>query len=281
MILFQLLFITIIIYFINKYFTRKIENYDARISSISKENCGKLCTETSDCAAFSYDNDKKKCYLSNKPIFYQSANSLYAPEYETHHFRCNKVKPIRGEIDDIDNDDLKINMIYSCQDREQGEYKLNKIVNGRIEELQNCKNNNYKNITEEKYPIFKIEWPVNRKDLDINNIYDEEKNKLNNYTLFVKDKNEYLGQYLFPYKCVKDIPENICIKSCAENKNCSGIEYNVLYKGKNTNEINKNVCCLKTGKLERVPRRQEHENGYFYIKSNPRRLDKNEIYKLD
>jgi len=284
MILFQLLIIIIILTIMSiiifRTYTRQIENYDARISGISKEQCGTFCTETVNCNAFAHDDNTKKCYLSIKPIFYQPADSIYGPEYDIDQYRCNKIDGIK-DIDNVDKEIMRRNMIYNCQKNESDEYNLYKIINDKIDPINKCKSNDltsnsYRQVKYEDYPIFEIAWPTNRKDLEINKMYNKENNKLSNYTLFKKSNNEYEGEYLFPYQCVKNIPEDICIQTCTEREDCIGIEYNPLLEQINGNF--KDVCCLKRTIGESIPRRNKYKNGYYYIKTRPDKLNKDMIY---
>lgn len=294
MILFQLLLLLIIIvcvYYIFIIPLNKIENYDGRISGINKEMCGKFCTETVGCQAFGYDNINNKCYLSERPILYQPAGSIYSQEYDIDQSRCNKIDPIREDIDDINNlddEELRRNMLYSCQEMENGDYNFYKISNGNIEHIvkTNTTNdtmaNSFMKTEYEKYPLFRIKWPNYRKDLNINDMYNKERNKLDNYTIFEKSNKEFMGEYLYPYECVKDIPENICVQSCAENENCAGIEYNPNFHNeiidKNIKNNYKSVCCLKKTVGESYPRRENFKNGYFYVKKNPNIIKKDQVY---
>lgn len=298
MILFQLLIILIIVIIFYLLFSKanNIENYDARISGITRETCGKLCTETFGCLAFAYDDINAKCYLSKNPILFQPAASLYSTEYEVDHYRCNKTNPIRSDIDDIDDLDqeqLRQNMFYSCQNNEEDEYEFDKIANNEIYPINktntsgDTKPNTFENVEFEEYPVYKIKWPLYKKDLNPNELYNTEKNKLNNYTIFEKNTHQFDGEYLYPFKCVKDIPEDVCIRSCSNNDDCAGVEYNPLYKEKvhNNNNVNykmtQNVCCPKKTITLMNERTKEFENGYFYIKRQPNELTKDNTYVIN
>ena len=182
-------------------------------------------------------------------------------------------------------------MIYSCQNEERDTFRFNKIVNGKIEEIEktntsvDTKPNTFLNVIYEKYPLHEIEWPYQRKDLIASDILTNDKDELENYILFEKDRREYEGEYLYGFKCVKDIPEVDCIRSCKEHKDCVGVEFNPEYIinkvdefGNPINVIYNNVCCPKRGITNITPRTKNHKNGNFYLKQNVNKLRKNRTY---
>lgn len=250
-----------------------IENYDARISGITREQCGTYCTETVDCVGFSHDEENGKCYLSKRHILFQPTSSLYAQEYDIQHYRCNKIDAIRTPYHDIDNlDDLELvrNTVYMCQNDEDDEPNLFRIANNKITKLPN--NSIVDRLPLEKYNLFRIKYPTCRQDLDTAKYYDVHNNKLNNYLLFKKDKSFYSGEYLYPYKCVKNIPKDVCINICSKDENCVGVEFNTQF------ENNKNVCCPKKTIGDKNVRTRKYYNGAFYMKQQPNNLDKNKLY---
>ncbi|ARF09045.1 hypothetical protein Catovirus_1_1095 [Catovirus CTV1] len=263
-----------------------IENYDGRITGVTEQVCGKICTETYGCYGFAYDKINSRCYLSQSPILFQPGQSIYTTEYEIDHSRCNKLYPIRPDIDnidDIDEEDLRRNMLYSCQKNENDEYEFFKIANEEIFPINktNTSNdtqaNSFMGVKYEDYPVFKIDWPTYRKDLDIAKLYDKENNKLNNYMMFDKKNEYYGGEFLYPYKCVRNIPENMCIKTCSDREDCIGVEYNPKFIEKD-NKISENVCCPLKSVSTINERPKIFENGYFYKKNQPNKLNKNNVY---
>jgi len=277
----------------NLYTKHNIEGYDARISGINREMCGKYCTETYGCVGFGFDHRNNRCYLSEKPILFQTASSIYSNEYEVDNYRCNKIDPIRpdlNEIEQLDEELLRMNTIYLCQDDEEDIFKYNKIVNGRIEPLQESDYNvdtqvsTFPDVLYEEYPIYKINWPVYKKDLDISKIYNKNQNKLNDYVVFQKDNiNFYEGEYLYPYKCVNNISEDVCIRTCNDDEGCVGVEYNPLYVENIDNatyKVNYNVCCPKKSISKINIRMKPYLNGHFNRKTYINELSKDEIYKV-
>lgn len=270
-----------------------IEGYDARISGIGKEMCGKFCTETFGCIGFGFDHRNNRCYLSEKPILFQTSSSIYSNEYEVDNFRCNKINPIRpdlNEIENVDEDMLRMNTIYLCQDDEEDIFKYNKVVNGIIEPIKESDNaidtqvNTFPDVKYEEYPLYKINWPIYKKDLDINKLYNENTNKLNDYIVFQKDNmNFYEGEYLYPYRCVNNISEDVCVKTCSDNENCVGVEYNPLYvenKDNATYKVSYNVCCPKKTISKINVRSKPYLNGHFNRKIYVNELPKNDIYRM-
>lgn len=295
MIMFQfLLFILMIIILLYSLCSNKIlENYDARVTGATKETCGKICTETFGCLAFAYDNINSKCYLSERPILFQPGTSLYSNDYEFDHYRCNKVDPIRSDIDTsetITEEKMRKNMIYSCQNQERDAFRFYKIVNGKMEEVNKTNDpidtsqNSFLDVIYEKYPLHEIEWPNQRKDLISTDLIRQDTDELNNYTLFEKDRREYIGDYLYGFKCVKNISEHDCIQSCKENKDCIGVEYNPVFINKvidnndTSQHIYNNVCCPKRNFNNIIKRRDKYKNGNFYLKKELNKLRKNRTY---
>lgn len=287
---FIILIIIIIIFFIFKLKKLNIEYFDAKISNLTKEGCGELCTETFGCLAFAYDDITKKCYISKNPILFQPTKSMYAKEYEIEQYRCNKTNPIRTDIDDIDNLDqnqLRNNMFYSCQNNELDDYTLNKIVNNKIETIYKTNSsddtmaNSFENINYEYYPLYKINWPPFKKELTP---CDYQNNILNDYITFEKKNRMYDGEYLYPYKCVKNVPENVCIQTCSKNNDCVGVEYNPYYLEKLNNgafKVAYNICCPKRTIIGKNERTKHYENGYFYLKKHSNKLNKNNTFIIN
>lgn len=294
LLIFLILFLSLSIILLNMH-NSITEGYDARISGINKESCGKYCTETYGCVGFGFDHRNNKCYLSEKPILFQTASSVYSNEYEVDHYRCNKIDPIRPDLNEIENlneELLRMNTIYLCQDDEEDIFKYNKIVNGKIEPLKESDYtlgtvdtvvNTFPDVMYEEYPLYKINWPLYKKDLDVAKLYNRETNKLNDFVVFQKDSmNFYDGEYLYPYRCVNNISEDVCIKTCNDNEECVGVEYNPLFvenKDNATYKVNYNVCCPKKTITKINVRQKPYLNGHFNRKTYMNELEKTEIYK--
>ena len=255
------------------------ELFDARVSNINKNECGKMCTDTYDCKSFAYDSNAKKCYLSKTPIIaLPSGTSIYVDEYKADQLRCNKIKPI--ELDQVNQDPeiMRDNEIYTCADRQSGNYKLYKIVNGIMEEIP--KREDIGKVSLEPYVMRQIEWPSAefKKDLepDLKLIKPRP-----NYVLFQKDKREFLGQTLFPYQCVSGVGEEDCINQCRRYDDCIGTEWNPIIEGdKISDKVSRNVCCPKKKITEIIDRRDQFSNGFFYLKKNTNLLDPNDMYMI-
>lgn len=272
---FQLLILVLFVFFIivttNNY---NNEYFDARVSDIKIEQCGKICTDVYDCEGFGYDNTTSKCYISKTPIInLPAASSLYVDEYESKQYRCNKIKPIKLDQRNTDPTILRDNQLYMCADDDRGYYDLYKIVNNTMEKINR---GDIDKVNLEPYVMNEIEWPTKefKKDITPNLKTANQNRKI--YTLFEKDKREFLGQFLFPYKCVSNVSEDECINQCRRYDDCIGTEWNPLYV--NNNIINKNVCCPKKDITEIIDRRDLVENGNFYVKKSTNLLDPNDMY---
>lgn len=242
-----------------------IEGYNGRISKITKEKCGSLCTRTIGCAGFGYDEKTERCYLSQKPIDTRPVAVLYADEYLPHHDICNK-KYVIDSDKNIHDDNMKYNAIYTCTDDEKGAVDTLMIKDDNITPIFD--DNKLKELKVDTYALKTINWPSSRIDIEFErpNRDDAQFSKI-----FVKRENEYLGQYMYPHMCVANIPELECIKHCAKNQECSGVEWNPFMmdpSGENQNryKIYKNICCPKSTIDKIIPRRELHMNGSFYEK---------------
>lgn len=263
---------------INRSTEYSTEHYDARISNMTIEKCGSICTKTIGCAGFSFDTKKNKCYLSKIPILGQPGESIYKDEYKSDHYRCNKLYVIKN-TDDVNSNTLVKNAIYSCADHERGLYDLEMIKDDKI--IKPIDKDKIDNLTVEKYSLVGIDWAKEKIDIDIN----KSETKLNNKSnFFAKREDEYLGQYTQPHMCVANIPELECLKQCSNDQNCVGVEWNPLLMKKvagsrDKYKIYKNVCCPKAIIKEIIPRRDAFSDGRFYEKLEPNdNLDRSKIY---
>ena len=87
---------------------------------------------------------------------------------------------------------------------------------------------------------------------------------------FIESDMEFLGQYMLGHQCVVNVPFYDCIKFCDQNDKCAGTEWNeaVIRNTEDGTQIYSNVCCPKQLIKKIVPRRTEHSNGKFYIKTD-------------
>lgn len=272
-----ILLILVLIYVIYQLTNPKKEHYDSRISGVSEDDCGKACTIAYGCQGFGYDSEKAKCYISKLPIAGQpSTNSLYSDEYSSGQKRCNKNNPIMPEVDqksNITNYKKLQNTIYSCANNERDSYTLYEIVNGNITPIRKS---DIKDLSYKPYELNEIEYPKFKKDMELIDIVGDQIEKNKNYMMFVKDMQEHLGQYLFPYKCVDNVSEKECLDTCVKYDDCTGVEWNPVYieNGKER----KNVCCPKKIIDQIITRRHDFINGRFYTKDRPHELKKEHIY---
>jgi len=280
---FQFLFIVVIIclYLISINIFNEPEQFDARISGTNVETCGSICSSIAGCSGFAFDNKTNKCYISKYPLIQQPIYGLYTDEYNTQQFRCSKMFPIKEEngLSKISNIDKINNTLYSCANKEKDRMTLKKIIGDKIVDFSM---NEIDKIPYEDYEIDYIKWPVNKKDLQIENILENNAEALKKVHVFDKNKDEFLGQYLYPYRCVDNISEKECLDVCVNNKDCVGVEWNPLMLTKDdkdgTYKMRTNICCPKKLIDEVVTRRDEFKNGFFYEKKLVNRFNKDINY---
>jgi hypothetical protein len=98
--------------------------------------------------------------------------------------------------------------------------------------------------------------------------------KTNRNLIYQTNNKLNKGEYLKPFKCVKNIKKEDCLKECTRNPECVGVEWNPEFDGFN------NICCpYKTiGRFEN--RDINTKNGAFYEKIRYSNLDqdKQNIY---
>lgn len=267
-----IIIITIIQY--NSFVDDNNEHFDARVKGLTKNKCGEICTAVLGCQGFAYSDDNL-CYLSKSPILGKSVTSLFSDDYSVTDYRCNKAQPILDVTDLITPDLLKRNSLYMCSDSEQGKYDIN-----IISENLSMPIGDFDEIDKVDVPKYKIianfKWPIDKRDTLLKDMTTSD-----NFKIYEKSNDEYLGQYLFPHKCVSDIDELSCLKLCDIDNDCIGIEWNPFYlktKSDNSSDIYKNVCCPKTQINDIIPRRKEFENGNFYVKKSTDDIRKDLIY---
>jgi len=257
-------FIIIIIIFLILYNIFDKEQFDAKVLDSSKEQCGSICTKTYNCFAFAHDDATKSCYLSTNPIITRPLESVYGDEYKVDMPRCNKPHAIRNDFDlTFDKYSLEKNTIYGCLNKEEdNEIKSVSIVDDTIKEIEYDKSE----FKVAPYILNELNWPRFKKDILPSYFTDPNKDKILSYT--ADDKNEYLGQYLFKEKCLKDVQYSDCAKKCGIEKTCVGFEYNpaAVIKENNIEYIDRGICCPKTKIDKTIPRSNECKNGTFYIK---------------
>lgn len=248
----------------------KIEQYDGKIANMTKKDCGIKCTNTYECSGFAHKANNS-CYLSKTPILSAPIDKVYASDYTPSDYRCNKLQPIY-RVDDITvPETMKRNALYNCSESEQGEYVLELISPFKTEPIYDF--DDVESLDVPQYDLHPYDWPITRNE-KINTI-----NGVNDYLVYEKSEDEYLGQYLYPHRCVDNIPENKCLDICKYNKDCVGVEWNPFYVksiGKNNvYNIYQNVCCPKKQIKTVIPRRKDFENGRFYLKTYQDKLNKN------
>ncbi len=264
---FQILLIIIIIMMIFFYKNNNTtnENFDARVSDITQEKCGDMCTKIYGCNGYSYDSENKKCYLSQNPIIGSPIGSMYRDEYKSYFIFCNKPYPIKDDIDENRQKALPKNTIYTCQKSKTGVSSYKKILNESIEDIPSKD----AVIDVENYKLKPLTWPFIKKDIDPN--YVTKDDYINKIIMFDYDPDhEYQGSYLLPHKCVSNIPLYNCLTKCTIEDGCTGVEFNpaLLEKLENGKYMQrKNVCCLKSSEFNKIKRTKNHENGAYYKKN--------------
>lgn len=157
----------------------KIENYDGKISNITKVECGTECTINSNCAGFAYRPLTATCYLSKDAILGEPTNSVYLDEYSKLDNRCNKVNKISDE-DAVNDSTLTQNSMYRCQDGERNRSELFQYANFGATSLENSIEHNVRDqavnensrpqpvryeLSKIVYPDSEVYGPVQTKDI--------------------------------------------------------------------------------------------------------------------
>ncbi len=267
-----------------------IEGYDARFDNMTMVTCADFCKTNSNCYGFGYDKINKVCYPSETSVGGYPKDSLFKDEYSDNNVVCNKFKVITEANDTPAFVNRRMNAIYICTESptDHPKYyyhnkgKLNDIGHGKmIDQI----------IDVESYKVAPYLWPndkfdYNQRDLLLKmlskqNVLPSNVTNAESITEYkepvvvhyvtgqtTNDKNiDFLekddinnGAYLMDYKCIKDMNKETCMKSCADNINCNGLEYNELYND------NKNICCLYHTIGDYAKRPDAKKNGKFYEK---------------
>ena len=92
-------------------------------------------------------------------------------------------------------------------------------------------------------------------------------NSSNESTFMVLD-NEHIGDYVYGYKCKTNISQLDCLKTCTNNSNCDGVEWNpsLVRRDKGNMSIYNKVCCPKKNINKVISRRRLNKSGKFYKK---------------
>lgn len=235
------------------------ELYDTKVNNSNENECGSMCTKIIDCIGFSYNDKTNKCYLSKSILLNKPVKSLFKNEYDETISQCNKIALVSDPLyaNDID---FKRNATYTCRTNSVDQLKIynnnkNKMLNN-IEELNN--------IELDEYTMGRIDWDTTI-DASKNPMLTHNKNKMD-FEIMKEYDNEFLGQYLYPHKCVYNTSQKTCLQSCLNNKNCIGTEFNPLYTKNNNLEIYSGICCPKIRIKKEIPRREDVKFGKFYLK---------------
>jgi hypothetical protein len=283
-----LISIIILLFFLYKYNNEKlhgVENYDEKVLKTTRESCGVLCTKTYDCSAFAFNNNI--CYLSKNPILGEPTNSPFMKDYNGNNFTCNKLQKITDSVIASDMD-FKKNATYICTDKLSTNVQPSatngqpSTANGQpptnIFKIYDTEEKDLSNISElastkiNKYTLGEIDWgnQVTLTEKPTENITDK-----NTLTLFTEQNDEFLGQYMFPHRCVSNISQRDCLDQCLHNKKCLGTEWNPSYYKKinGKHKLYKNICCPKIQLKQNIPRRDDFKFGHFYLKEQVNKIN--------
>jgi hypothetical protein len=276
MILIQFFIFIIIIIIIGN--NIKKERFDISLDKITNAECGRICTKSSTCKGYSYNQETKECYLSKTQILGPPNYGKYIKNYKASLPRCNKLRALsdkRAVIQDDPETNLKYNSIYLCSPTEDANYEYYRIVNGKVDKLEDIDPVTIDNLDPINYLVEEIDWASPDKEGIKDNMLislEEEAEELRPYYLYTKEPEEYLGQYMYPHKCVSNISLKDCLETCDAYKSCKGAEWNPTYKK------DKNICCPKINIVKKINRRNEFETGNFYLKKYTDKLDKKNTY---
>lgn len=261
-----------------------VENYDEKVLRTTRESCGVLCTKTYDCSAFASDNNT--CYLSKNPILGEPTNSPFMKEYNSNNFICNKLQKITDSVIASDMD-FKKNATYVCTNKQStnvqpsvinGQQSTNSQPSTNILKIYDTEEKDLNNIAElatakiNKYTIGEIDWgnQVTLTEKPTENLANK-----NILTLFTQQDDEFLGQYMFPHRCISNISQRDCLDQCLHNKKCLGTEWNPSYYKKinGKQKLYKNICCPKIQLKQNIPRRDDFKFGHFYLKEQINKIN--------
>jgi len=268
---FLLLFVgIIIIYLIIPTYN---EHFDEKINESNQVQCGIMCSKILDCNAFAHDPQKNICYLSQSQILRKPLFSLFSDKYNRSFPRCNKV----GSITDpqiAQPIDYKYNATYFCKDTQDTESKI-KIYDNKEKQINNL--NELVQTDVDKYKIIEIDW-MNTVNLSDKPELIQNPNSSNSISVMKAYDDEYLGQYVYPHKCVTDISQEDCMKDCLNNSMCVGTDWNPLLS--KNNKIYHSVCCPKRKITKIVSRNNNNRYGKFYAKESQykKNMESNQLY---
>lgn len=267
----------------------KTEPFDAKILKISQDTCGSACTQFSGCRGFAFDPNTNTCWLSKSLISKNPDTSLFSQDYRTQFPRCNKIQSIFDTVtstpDDFANNAsyicapsaMSTNVSYEVYAPNDKHHVIKSGIDGTMIKTVQDEDRNlvfrdqltikqeFKDVVLDPYNIYDVPWP--------NSIYtvltpDDVKRYLaapsKEIPIMVRKDEEYLGQYMYDHKCVKDIELKHCLSACANNPKCVGTEWNREFEDEG--KVYHNVCCPKIAIGQIVPRRSQYKNGNFYLK---------------
>lgn len=253
------------------------ENFDAKLYT-DKLDCGDICTRTMNCLGFAHDASLNACYLATNPILYKPIGSPYGEEYNKEMFRCNKPNPIKNEFDIKQPNALSYNALYQCSEEEESDpqkIKGYQIINKQMNILDPERD---KPIIKD-YKIIEIDWPSQKKDYSKKYFEDLLRTK---YITYDRDDNqEYIGQFMFKDKCIRNTPIKKCAMRCNISDDCNGFEYSEgINNGKEglDESTDYGICCLKKNIKKIIPRKRENKNSSYYVKKLVNKLDLENTY---
>lgn len=273
------------------YLMNKSEQFDEKITRATKVNCGMICTKTLGCNGFMEDDYNNICYLSKTPIVGAPDKSPFKDSYDKNSERCNKISAITDT--EIASDlDIINNASYNCTPNESSNEQTLKVYDGAEKKITSKLDLPYLDVSDYTYVDAKWGEEINLGD-NINLVQNDKKT---NVTIMTEHDEEFLGQYMYPHKCVTNISQSDCMKNCINDERCIGTEWNHLYV-KKIDDINKtdadndgfidtqygmykDVCCPKIQIKKVIPRREEFKYGHFYLKETADVSDPNFINNI-
>ena len=257
----HIIIISIFLYVWLSIFTNNKEHYDSKIINSNENECGIMCTKAYGCLAFSQDN-KNTCYLSKTRLLGSPTTSVFKNDYDINFTKCNKVQQLDDPVSATPMD-LKRNATYICNINNKDEIRIydnKKTVINKLDDLYNI----YLN----KYEMGDIDWGI---ELDKNKypkLYTNSSSIIPKINIMKEHDDEFMGQYLFPHRCVFNTSQKDCLNQCKNNEKCLGTEWNPLFlkKKDGKTDLYNGVCCPKIKINEIIERRPQHKYGKFYLK---------------
>lgn len=278
--------ILIIIYF--GYHNNKIiEGYDARFTNMDLVTCANFSKINSGSVGFAYDKVNGVCYPSQYIVGDYPTNSIFKNEYNDKNLSCNKFEPILNADAKPLFNERRLNAIFICKEGDDhakyyyhNNNKLTDIGEGKM--IDHIINTN-------EYSVNPYSWPIDNLDknqtdlllklLSQQNILPSNTTNAEEIKTFIPPtlihyttplsqsgkgitytmKDDFNNGSLL-YSCVKNIDKDACLTSCSGNNNCSGVEFNPMYKG------DVNVCCQYHTIGNYIKRDNDTINGKFYEK---------------